>query len=321
VNILLTGSAGFIGFHLTLRLLAEGHVVTGVDALTPYYDPALKTARLARLTTHNGYQHRQILLEETDALRRVAVEARPDIIIHLAAQPGVRYGLENPRAYVDSNLLGSFSVLDVAKDVKPQHLLLASTSSVYGANTKVPFEEGDTTLGPLSLYAATKIGMEAMAHAHAHLHGLATTAFRFFTVYGPWGRPDMAIFKFTKSIIAGEPIDVYGHGQMRRDFTYVDDLVEAVMRLMPLPPTGLPPYRVVNIGGGQPQELMDFIATLEDVIGKKAVLNFLPVQPGDVPQTYASPAVLQSLTGYRPQTTLAEGVAAFVAWYRGHYGV
>jgi UDP-glucuronate 4-epimerase len=321
MNILVTGSAGFIGFHVAKRLLVEGHVVTGIDAVTSYYDPALKEARLTELGKHNGYRHHRILLENVSALRAAAHEAKPDVILHFAAQPGVRYSLENPRAYVDSNLVGSFALLDVAREMKPQHLLLASTSSVYGANTKVPFEESDHAASPLSLYAATKLGMEAMAHAYAHLHALPTTAFRFFTVYGPWGRPDMAIFKFTRALLAGEPFDVYGQGLMRRDFTYIDDLVEAVLRLVPLPPQEKPSFRAINIGGGQPQELMDFIATLEEVTGRKARVNLLPMQPGDVPQTYASPTRLEQLTGYKPATPLAEGVRHFVQWYRRHYSV
>lgn len=323
MKVLVTGSAGFIGFHLVRRLLAEGHVVTGFDAMTPYYDPSLKEARLAELRKHNGFMQVTAKLEDRDALLKAASDLQPGIIVHLAAQPGVRYSLENPRAYVDSNLVGSWSLLDVAKEVKPRHLMLASTSSIYGANPKVPFAEDDKADEPLSLYAATKKGMEAMAHAYAHLHMLPTTAFRFFTVYGPWGRPDMAIFKFTRAIIEGQPIDVYGGGNMRRDFTYVDDLVEAILRLAPLPPlaeTGVP-YRVVNIGGGQPQGLMEFIAALEEIIGKKAIRNMLPMQPGDVPQTYAAPDRLAQLTGYTPATPLRDGLKAFVDWYRGYYKV
>ena len=325
MKILATGSAGFIGYHLCMRLLAEGHEVTGFDAMTPYYDPGLKQARLARLQRHNGFAFVLGRLEEDGALIRAVEDAQPDVIVHLAAQPGVRYSLENPRVYIDSNLVGSWQLLELAKAVKPKHLMLASTSSIYGANPKVPFAETDKADEPLSLYAATKKGMEAMAHAYAHLHAIPTTAFRFFTVYGPWGRPDMAIFRFTRAIIEGRPIEVYGAGEMRRDFTYVDDLVEAILRLMPLAPArggaSAAPYRVVNIGGGQPIGLIDFIETLERMIGTPSIRKFLPMQPGDMPQTYASPELLVKLTGYRPSTRLEDGVAAFVGWFRDYYKV
>ena len=323
MNVLLTGSCGFIGFHLARRLLNDGHTVIGFDAMTSYYDVDLKKARLAGLRSHNGFSFAEARLEEEGALDAAVERFPPDVIIHLAAQPGVRYSLENPKAYLDSNLMGSWRVMELARKVKAKHLMLASTSSIYGANAKVPFSEADRTDEPLSLYAATKKGMEVMAHANAHLHGVPTTAFRFFTVYGPWGRPDMAIFKFTRNIIAGTPIDVYGAGNMRRDFTYVDDLVEAVLRLAALPPphAGQAPFRVVNIGGGQPVGLLDFIETLEKAIGKKALRNEMPMQPGDVPITYASPELLQTLTGYVPETGLAVGVKAFVDWYRGYYRI
>lgn len=325
MRFLITGSAGFIGFHLCRRLLNEGHEVVGFDAMTPYYDPALKEARLALLKGSNGFHQVIGRLEDRDALLAAARLAAPDVIVHLAAQPGVRYSLENPRAYVDSNLTGSWSLLDVAREVGPKHVMLASTSSIYGANPKVPFAESDKADAPLSLYAATKKGMEAMAHAYAHLYHMPVTAFRFFTVYGPWGRPDMAIFKFTRAILEGSPIEVYGGGKMRRDFTYVDDLVEAVLRLVPQAPErsdAMPvPYRVVNIGGGQPESLPDFIAAIEMATGKTAIQTMLPMQPGDVPQTFAAPDLLVDLTGYKPATPLSEGVARFVAWYRGHYRI
>lgn len=325
MRFLITGSAGFIGFHLCRRLLNEGHEVVGFDAMTPYYDPALKEARLALLKGSNGFHQVIGRLEDRDALLAAARLAAPDVIVHLAAQPGVRYSLENPRAYVDSNLTGSWSLLDVAREVGPKHVMLASTSSIYGANPKVPFAETDKADAPLSLYAATKKGMEAMAHAYAHLYQMPVTAFRFFTVYGPWGRPDMAIFKFTRALLEGSAIEVYGGGKMRRDFTYVDDLVEAVLRLVPLAPekSDAPPvpYRVVNIGGGQPESLPDFIAAIEKATGKTATQTLLPMQPGDVPQTFAAPDLLVELTGYKPATPLAEGVARFVAWYRGHYRI
>ena len=318
---LITGSAGFIGFHLARRLLDEGHHVTGFDAMTPYYDVTLKEARNALLERHSGFTAVSGQLEDAAALNRAADAAMPDIIVHLAAQAGVRYSLENPRVYIDSNLIGSWNVLELAKRVKPQHLLLASTSSIYGANPKVPFEESDKADEPMSLYAATKKGMEAMAHAYANLHRLPTTAFRFFTVYGPWGRPDMALFKFTDAILSGRPIEVYGEGKMERDFTYVSDLIEAIMRLMLLQPTSTPvPFRIVNIGGGQPIGLMTFIETLERVLDKKAIRNMLPMQQGDVPRTFASPELLRQLTGYCPQTGLAQGMSAFTSWYRDYYG-
>ncbi len=319
---LITGSAGFIGFHLVRRLLDEGHQVAGFDAMTPYYDVSLKEARNALLARHSGFTAVSGRLEDADALNRAADQAKPDIIVHLAAQAGVRYSLENPRAYIDSNLIGSWNVLELAKRVRPQHLLLASTSSIYGANAKVPFEENDKADEPLSLYAATKKGMEAMAHAYASLHGVPTTAFRFFTVYGPWGRPDMALFKFTDAILNDRPIEVYGEGKMKRDFTYVSDLIEAVLRLMPLSPTSQPaPFRIVNIGGGQPVGLMTFIETLERALGKTAVRKMLPMQQGDVPRTHASPELLMQLTGFCPQMGLAQGIGAFVSWYRDYYRV
>lgn len=325
MRFLITGSAGFIGFHLCQRLLKDGHEVTGFDAMTPYYDPALKQARLALLRKSNAFHQITARLEDRDALLAAARMAAPDAVVHLAAQPGVRYSLENPRAYIDSNLVGSWSVLDVAREVRPKHLMLASTSSIYGANPKVPFAETDRTDAPLSLYAATKKSMEAMAHAYAHLYQLPTTAFRFFTVYGPWGRPDMAIFKFTRAILEGTPIDVYGGGKMRRDFTFIGDLVEAILRLVPLAPGSSDetpvPYRVVNIGGGQPESLPDFIAAIEKATGRTAIQHLLPMQPGDVPQTHAAPDLLVELTGYKPDTPLSTGVAQFVDWYRRHYGV
>ena len=324
-RILVTGHAGFVGFHLVRRLLTEGHTVTGFDAMTPYYDVKLKQARLACLEGSANYTSVIGRLEDEGDLERAAEQAEPDVIFHLAAQAGVRYALDNPRAYVDSNLHGSWRVLDVARQVKPRHLLLASSSSVYGMSAKIPFSETDYTDEPLSFYAATKKSMEVMAHVHAHLHRVPTTVFRFFTVYGPWGRPDMALFKFTDAILKNQPIDVYGGGLMQRDFTFIDDLVEAVIRLMPLAPDPAPhtavPFRVINIGGGQPVGLPDFIETLEKELGRTAIRNLLPMQPGDVPRTYASPALLEQLTGYRPATPLKAGVKAFVAWYRDYYNL
>jgi UDP-glucuronate 4-epimerase len=323
MRFLVTGSAGFIGFHLSRRLLSEGHLITGFDGMTPYYDVNLKKARHAILSHSNAFTGVVGMLEDEGALLQAADFAKPDVILHLAAQAGVRYSLENPEAYVDSNLIGSWRVLELARQVKPQHLLMASSSSVYGANEKIPFAESDKADEPLSLYAATKKSMELMAHAYAHLHAIPVTAFRFFTVYGPWGRPDMALFKFTDAILHHRPIDVYGEGRMERDFTYIDDLIEAISRLVPLAPAhgSSVPFRVVNIGGGQPVTLARFIDSLENALGRKAVQRILPMQPGDVPRTFASPALLEQLTGYRPLTPFETGVQKFVAWYRRYYSV
>lgn len=333
MRFLVTGTAGFIGYHLAERLLRDGHTIVGFDGMTDYYDVALKRARLARLERHGAFRQVVGMLEDGDLLFRTAEAAAPDVIVHLAAQAGVRYGLENPRAYVDGNLVGSFAVLEAARVLKPGHLLLASTSSVYGAGPEVPFREASPTDAPLSLYAATKKSMEVMAHAYAHLWAIPTTAFRFFTVYGPWGRPDMALFKFVSAILEDREIPVYGYGRMRRDFTYVDDLIEAVVRLIDRPPggedpvtaDGVPdsrsaagPFRTVNIGGGQPVGLEDFIAAIEAALGRPAKRLLLPMQPGDVPETFASPALLEALTGYRPRTGIDEGVARFVDWYRDY---
>ncbi|HEY0624962.1 NAD-dependent epimerase/dehydratase family protein [Sphingomonas sp.] len=327
---LITGSAGFIGFHLARRLLAEGHQVVGYDALTDYYDPALKRERNVILQAFPGYHFIEAPLEDRDALMRAVEKRPPEVIVHLAAQAGVRYSIEEPETYVSSNLTGSWAVLELARMFRPKHLLMASTSSVYGANEKIPFGETDRADFPMSLYAATKKGMEAMAHAYAHLFAIPSTMFRFFTVYGPWGRPDMALFKFTSAILAGRPIDVYGNGRMARDFTYVEDLVEAIVRLIGAVPvqgmrivekgvidslSPIAPYRTVNIAGGRPVELMEFIRIVETCVGKPARLNMLPMQPGDVPLTRADPSLLRALTDYVPNTGVAEGVAAFVDWY------
>ncbi len=329
---LITGTAGFIGFHLARRLLDDGHFVVGFDAMTPYYDVALKERRHAILAQSNGFRPVISRLEDRAALDAAAALAEPDVIVHLAAQAGVRYSLENPQAYVDSNLVGSFNVLELARAIQPQHLLLASTSSVYGANAKIPFAELDRADEPLTLYAASKKAMELMAHSYAHLFRVPTTAFRFFTVYGPFGRPDMALFKFVAAILKGEPIDIYGEGRMSRDFTYVDDLVEGIVRLAALPPSEANrvaaidtlshegPYRTVNIGGGQPVELIRFVETVEAAVGRPAIRNMLPMQAGDVPRTFAAPDLIEALTGYKPQTPIEAGVARFVEWYRGYYG-
>lgn len=336
MRVLITGTAGFIGFHLASRLLAAGHDVVGFDGMTAYYDVTLKQARHALLSRYTTFQPVVAMLEDAGALAAAAELAQPDIIVHLAAQAGVRYSLENPKAYVDSNLLGTWNVLEVAKQWKVQHLLLASTSSVYGANEKVPFAEADKTDEPLTLYAATKKAGEVMAHSYAHLWKIPTTAFRFFTVYGPWGRPDMALFKFVSAILKGQPIEIYGQGQMRRDFTYVDDLVEAITRLIPVAPgesnrvvregvydtlSKQGPFRVVNIGGGQPVGLLPFVDTVEAALGIPAIRKMLPMQKGDVPQTYASPDLLNALIGYVPSTSVEDGVKAFVSWYRSYNGL
>jgi len=332
MRILLTGSAGFIGFHLAKRLVADGHLVVGIDGMTPYYDVRLKRRRHEILARSNGFRAHEVMLEDRDALARAAEDCRPDIIIHLAAQAGVRYSLENPRAYVDTNLTGTFNLLEVAREYQPAHLLFASTSSVYGANTKIPFRETDAADHPLTLYAATKKAGEAMSHSYAHLWKVPTTCFRFFTVYGPWGRPDMALFRFVDAIEKGQPIDIYGEGRMRRDFTYVADLVEAICRLIPLSPReGEPlatatdtlspaaPWRVVNIAGGNPVGLLDFVETVENALGRKAIRNMLPMQKGDVVETFADASLLQALSGFLPSVTVEEGVRAFVDWYRSDY--
>lgn len=331
MKVLVTGAAGFIGFHLCRRLLADGHHVLGFDGMTAYYDVALKRARLAQLRASNAFSFIEAMLEDKAALDEAGVGFDPDVIVHLAAQAGVRYSLEAPEAYVSANLVGTFNLLELAKAVQPAHLLIASTSSVYGGNPSMPFAEADRNDFPLSLYAATKKAGEAMSHAYAHLYNLPTTCFRFFTVYGPWGRPDMALFKFVEAIDQGKAIDVYGEGRMQRDFTFIDDLIEGIVRLMTVSPVlGQPaalergldslspvaPWRSVNIAGGQPVGLMDFIAAVEGAMGRVADKNLLPMQKGDVTETFADPALLSALTGYKPQTDVVTGVGAFVRWYR-----
>ncbi len=331
---LVTGSAGFIGFHLARRLLDEGHVVVGYDAVTPYYDQRLKHARHAILGKYGQFTPIVARLEDVDSLRRAGDLAEPDFIVHLAAQAGVRYSIDHPRCYTESNVVGSFNILELSRALKPRHLLLASTSSVYGANEVTPFREDDRTDHPLSYYASTKRAMEGMSHSYAHLFGIPTTCFRFFTVYGPWGRPDMALFKFVDAILNGRPIDVHGNGEMQRDFTYIDDLVEAIAQLMQCSPaTGEPlrggpvadtlspvaPWRVVNIGGGEPVSLLPFIETVERCLAKKAIRNMIPIQPGEVWSTEADHRLLESLTGFRPRISVDVGVRKFVEWYVGEY--
>ena len=334
--VLITGTAGFIGFHLARLLLDRGVPVIGFDGMTDYYDVSLKQRRHQMLKQHSGFSAYEAMLEDESALMQICRDHEPQVIIHLAAQAGVRYSIDNPRSYVDANLLGSFNVLEAARELGVRHLLMASTSSVYGANTEMPFGENQKADTQLSFYAATKKATEAMAHAYAHIHGLPITMFRFFTVYGPWGRPDMALFKFTKAMLAGEPIDVYNHGRMQRDFTYIDDLVEGISRLIeavppapedrdaPLPEDSLSPqapWRVVNIGNASPVELMVYIAALEKALSMTAEKNMMDMQPGDVTATWAETSLLHALTGYTLTTSVEEGVAKFVAWYRDYYQI
>ncbi len=327
-HVLITGTAGFIGFHLARRMLATGWRVTGVDAMTPYYDVALKTARHAILKENNAFRAVTARIESPGLIAGLLAADPPEVVVHLAAQAGVRHSIDAPREYVDANILGTWQILEAARAHPPAHLLLASTSSVYGANTRMPYAEHDLADHPLSFYAATKKAGEAMAHSYAHLYGVPTTLFRFFTVYGPWGRPDMAYYKFTRAILAGEAIDIYNHGQMRRDFTYVDDLVQGILRLVGCVPepgaTGaspVAPWRVVNIGNGTPVGLMDFVAAVEAATGREAVKNMLPIQAGDVPATWADTALFETLAGRLPQTDLHRGVRNFVDWYRGFHGI
>jgi UDP-glucuronate 4-epimerase len=331
MRILVTGAAGFVGFHLCRRLLADGHQVTGLDGMTAYYDPALKAARLALLERMGGFSFERVMLEDMAGMTAAFERAKPDAVAHLAAQAGVRYSLENPRAYVDANLVGSFNVLELARAAAVGHLLFASTSSIYGASEKRPFEELDRADHPLTLYAASKKAGELMSHAYSHLWNLPTTAFRFFTVYGPWGRPDMSPWRFAEAIDAGQPIEIYGDGDdIWRDFTYVDDLVEAIVRLIAaVPVKGAPvgpmdslspvaPWRVVNIGRGEPVRLTDLIGAIEASLDKTAVRIQRGMQAGDVPLTFAGVELLQALTGYRPATPLSEGVMAFCEWLRAY---
>jgi UDP-glucuronate 4-epimerase len=334
MRFLVTGTAGFIGFHLAQRLLDEGHEVTGIDGFTTYYDVSLKERRHSMLASRNNFRGHRIMLEDRDALAAVWGEGEIDVVIHLAGQAGVRYSIENPRAYVDANIVGTFNLLELVQQRPVRHFMFASTSSIYGANESIPFRETDRADHPLTIYAASKKAAEATLHCYSHLWKIPVTAFRFFTVYGPWGRPDMAFFKFTKSIIDGQPIDIYNHGDMERDFTYVADLVEAIWRLVPCMPGAGPavdpgtaqdslspvaPFRVVNIGAGRPVRLLDFIAAIESAVGRPALRNYLPMQPGDVPRTFADNKLLAALTGYVPKTSVSEGMKEFVAWYCTEY--
>ena len=333
MHYLVTGAAGFIGFHVAERLLAAGHQVTGLDNLNDYYDVNLKLSRLALLQINPAFRFVKGDLADRDLMAQLFAEGHFQRVIHLGAQAGVRYSLDNPHAYADANLVGHLNILEGCRQHKIEHLLYASSSSVYGLNRKTPFSTTDSVDHPVSLYAATKKANELMSHSYAHLYGLPCTGLRFFTVYGPWGRPDMALFKFTKAILAGQPIDVYNFGEMKRDFTYIDDIAEAIIRLADVIPepdpewtveTGSPaessaPYRVYNIGNSQPVELKTFIHELELALGIPAQMNLLPLQPGDVLETSADTSALEAVIGFKPQTQLASGLARFVSWYRSFY--
>ena len=332
-----TGAAGFIGYYISSRLLGEGWRVVGLDCMSDYYDVSLKERRERMLLQNKSYRSVHEKVETPNVLLELFEDERPNVVIHLAAQAGVRYSIENPRAYLESNINGTFELLEAARAYPPEHMLLASTSSAYGANEDMPYRETVNADHQMSFYAATKKSTENMAHSYAHLFDLPITMFRFFTVYGPWGRPDMALFKFTKSILNGEPIDVYNHGNMRRDFTYIDDLVHGMRLLIDAVPRGrfvegeqtswvdsisrVAPFRVVNIGNSQPSQLLDFIVAIEKSVGIEAVKNFIPMQAGDVPATWADTSLLEKLTGYKPNTDLLTGVQNFVSWYRRYYKV
>ena len=319
MKVLITGAAGFIGMYVAERLLARGDEVIGIDNLNDYYDVALKQARLARLAPSPGFRFVRLDLADRDGMAGLFAGEKPEAVINLAAQAGVRYSLQNPYAYADSNLLGFVNVLEGCRHGGVRHFVYASSSSVYGGNTNVPFAETDNVDRPVSLYAATKKANELMAYSYSHLYGIASTGLRFFTVYGPWGRPDMAYFSFTDAILAGKPIDIFNHGRMRRDFTYIDDIAEGVVRVLDRRPDGEPPHRLYNIGNHQPVELMAFIDILERELGRKAIRNFLPMQDGDVPQTYADTTALRQDVGFAPATPLDEGLKRFVTWYRDYY--
>ena len=335
MKILLTGAAGFIGMHTALVLLARGDEVVGVDSLNDYYEVALKDARLARLLSHPKFRFVRLDLADRAGTAALFANESFDGVVHLAAQPGVRYSIINPQAYLDANLQGFLNILEGCRHHKVAHLVYASSSSVYGGNAHMPFSEGHNVDHPVSLYAATKKANELMAHTYSHLYGIPTTGLRFFTVYGPWGRPDMAPFLFARAILAGKPIDVFNHGKMLRDFTYIDDIVEGVVRvldkpatpnpeytaLQPDPATGTAPYRIFNIGNNQPTPLMEFIAAMEESLGITAQKNFLPMQPGDVPATAADTDRLDAWVGFKPNTPIRQGVSQFVSWYRDYYAV
>ncbi len=335
MKILVTGAAGFIGFHTVRRLLDRGDQVIGLDNLNDYYDVSLKEARLAQLEGRNGFHFVKADLADRNAVESLFADERPERVVHLAAQAGVRYSLENPRAYINSNVVGMLNILEGCRHNGVEHLVYASSSSVYGANTNMPFSVHQNVDHPLSLYAATKKSNELMAHTYAHLYGLPVTGLRFFTVYGPWGRPDMALFLFTKNILAGEPIDVFNNGHHARDFTYIDDIVNGIVLSLdkiatpntewsgdaPDPGTSAGPYRLYNIGNNNPVQLMQFIECIEKQLGREAEKNFLPLQPGDVPETYANIDDIAEDLGYRADTSLDVGISNFMDWYRDYYGV
>jgi len=335
MKILLTGSAGFIGMTTALKLLARGDEVVGIDNLNDYYDVTLKESRLNRLLPHANFRFIKLDVADREGMAMLFATEKFDRVIHLAAQAGVRYSLQNPHAYIESNIVGFTNILEGCRHSQVQHLVYASSSSVYGGNTKMPFSEHDSVDHPVSLYAASKKANELMAHTYSHLFGMPTTGLRFFTVYGPWGRPDMALFLFTKAILAGKPIDVFNHGDMMRDFTFVDDIVEGVVRVLDRVPQANPaydavaadpatssaPYRVFNIGNNNPVRLLDFIGCIEDALGKKAEKRLLPLQDGDVPATYANTDALNDWVGFVPGTPVRDGIGRFVAWYRDYYKV
>jgi UDP-glucuronate 4-epimerase len=334
-KILITGAAGFIGFHLTKRLLARGDEILGLDNLNEYYDVTLKEARLAQLTKEKRFRFFKLDLVDREGMRQLFMEHSPEVVVNLAAQAGVRYAEKNPFAYIDSNLVGFAQILECCRHFKTKHLIYASSSSVYGANTRMPFSVHDNVDHPISLYAASKKSNELMAHTYSHLYRLPVTGLRFFTVYGPWGRPDMALFLFTKAILNGEPIKVFNFGKMRRDFTYIDDIIEGMVRLLEKPPvpnaswsgdrpdpgSSLAPYKIYNIGNNQPVELMRFIEVLETKLGRKAEKKMMPLQPGDVPETYADVDDLVRDVGFKPGTPIEDGIERFVTWYREYYRV
>lgn len=333
-KVLVTGTAGFIGFHLARLLLKEGYIVHGYDGLTDYYDVNLKRSRHQMLLQNPNFSMTEGMLEDNDRLQKITRDFHPDVIVHLAAQAGVRYSLENPRAYIDSNIVGTFNVMELARELEVKHLLMASTSSVYGANEDMPFDECEKADTQLTIYAATKKANESMGHSYAHLWNLPVTMFRFFTVYGTWGRPDLALYKFVDAILDDRPIDIYNHGDMYRDFTYVEDLVRGIRLLIDAVPqrpesaddipegdslSPVAPFRVVNIGNSDKVRLLDFIDAIEESLDKKAIRNYMPMQLGDVPATWANADLLQKLTGYKPQTDFKDGIEKFVTWFREYY--
>jgi UDP-glucuronate 4-epimerase len=334
-NALVTGSSGFIGFHLAKILLDDGWLVTGLDSMSNYYDPKLKEDRLSILLKYENYKFIKGKVEDKNLLRKIFTDQKPEIVIHLAAQAGVRFSIEQPRDYLESNIIGTYELLEAARECPPKHMLIASTSSAYGANKKMPYKETDKADLQMSFYAATKKSTENIAHSYSHLFNLPITTFRFFTVYGPWGRPDMALFKFTKSIISGEKIDVYNYGDMRRDFTYIDDLVKGIRLLIDAVPesknsnlnleykhdnlSSVAPFRLVNIGNSKPEKLTDFIAAIEKKLGIEADKNLMPIQAGDVPATWADTSLLNEITGYCPETSIEVGISNFIDWYNSYY--